>query len=187
MLNRRDLVVVTILAWSLTACSADPEPNAGRTPAGSDSAGGKANAPRAADEATRNMVSGVTGGRQGELLDLKFELKSRPQVGEPLMIDVALIPRVASPTLRATYIATDGLAVRDSDVPAEYQNVQADSVYRQQLTVVPKENGVYYVNAVVTIQTDAGDLSRTFSIPVLVGPPPEEEEVGGRGEKGNEG
>lgn len=175
MMNSRPLLIVTMLVSAPMACGGDSEPNAGQAPAGASSADSEAASARAdVAEATRGMVSAVSGGKQGELLDLKFELKSRPQVGEPLTIDIALIPRVSSEQLRATFIANDGLTVRSSEAPADYQNVQRDSMYRQELIVVPKENGVYFVNAVVMIQTEAGDVSRTFSIPVLVGPPPEE-------------
>ncbi len=175
MMNSSHFLIVTMLASALMACGGDSEPNAGQAPAGASSADIEAAAARAdIAEATRSMVSAVSGGKQGELLDLKFELKSRPQVGEPLTIDIALIPRVSSEQLSATFIANEGLTVRASETPADYRNVQRESMYRQELIVVPKENGVYFLNAVVMIRTEAGDLTRTFSIPVLVGPPPEE-------------
>jgi hypothetical protein len=120
------------------------------------------------------MVRGVSAGKQGELVDLMFELKARPQVGEPLTIEVAMIPRVSSEQMRATFIATDGLTVRPSNAPPEYRNVQADSVFRQDVVVVPKADGVYYLSAVILLHTETGDVSRTFSIPVLVGPPPDD-------------
>ena len=177
MMDCRQLVIVTMLASALFACGGDTEPRSGQSAAGDISAGSNATSAGVdASEATRDMVSGVTAGKQGELVDLKFELKSRPQVGEPLTIDVMVISRIASEQLRATFIANDGLSVSTANAPPEYQNVQANSMFRQQLIVVPKAEGVYYLNAVVMIRTATGDVSRTFSIPVLVGPPPEEPE-----------
>jgi hypothetical protein len=53
--------------------------------------------------------------------------------------------------------------------------VQRGSVYRHQATVIPKDNGVFSLSAIVMVQTEAGDVTRTFSIPVVVGAPPDEE------------
>ncbi len=122
------------------------------------------------------MVSGVAAGRAADaVVDLKFELKARPEVGKPLAIDVALLPRVATDVMNVTYLAPDGLAVQPTAMPSKYEHVQAGSVYRHQATVVPSDNGVYSLSAVVMVQTDTGDVTRTFAIPVVVGAPPDNE------------
>jgi hypothetical protein len=173
MINCRHLAAVTVFAAALVACGGDSEPKAARAPAARSTADGGGDGAAASDP-TRGMVRGVSAGKQGELVDLMFELKARPQVGEPLTIEVAMIPRVSSEQMRATFIATDGLTVRPSNAPPEYRNVQADSVFRQDVVVVPKADGVYYLSAVILLHTETGDVSRTFSIPVLVGPPPDD-------------
>jgi hypothetical protein len=175
MTSRRDLFIVAILAASLTGCGDEPEPATTGAPAPAATA--KAVAPaNGVEEATRGMVSGVAPGRAADAaVDLKFELKARPEVGKPLTIDVALVPNVASDVMNVTYLANEGLAVQTSPLPSKYEHVQPGSVYRHQAIVVPKEDGVYALSAIVMVQTDAGDVTRTFSIPVVVGAPPDEE------------
>ena len=58
--------------------------------------------------------------------------------------------------------------------PSKYEHVQSGSVYRHQAIVVPKEEGVFSLSAIVMVQTDAGDVTRAFSIPVVVGAPPDD-------------
>ncbi len=125
------------------------------------------------DAALKRMVSGVSAGKNDATVDLKFELKARPQVGQPLTIEVALLPKLVAETMRVTYIATDALAVQPVTLPGEFHNVQAGSVYHHEVSVIPRDNGVYYVSAVVLLDSDTGSVARTFAIPVVVGPPPD--------------
>lgn len=169
------LFIASALILALAACGNDTE----STPAGGPvdvpvSGAGTAASDGAAD-ATRDMVAGVTVGKGDGLVNLKFKINARPELGQPLAIDVAFLPNVASDLMRVTFISTEGLSVRSSEVPAEYERVQPGSVYRHQLTVVPRDNGVYFVSAIVSMQTATGEVARTFSIPVVVGAPPESE------------
>jgi hypothetical protein len=174
MSSRRDFFTVAILAASLTGCGEDPEPATAGAPA--PTAATKPAPANDAEEATRGMVSGVAPGRAADaVVDLKFDLKSRPEVGKPLAIDIALLPKVASEVMNVTYLASEGLTVQTSTTPSKYEHVQSGSVYRHQATVVPKEEGVFSLSAIVMVQTAAGDVTRAFSIPVVVGAPPDEE------------
>src|SRR6185295_11313821 len=111
--------------------------------------------------------------KPGAPVDLKFKIGERPEVGKPVPIEIAFVPRVSTDQMRATFIATDGLQVRPSQVPATFEKVQPSSVYRYSLTVVPREEGVYYVSAIVLMDLPSGTEARTFNIPVLVGVPSE--------------
>jgi hypothetical protein len=76
--------------------------------------------------------------------------------------------------MNVTYLATEGLAVETSTLPSRYERVQPGSVYRHQATVVPRADGVFSLSAIVMVQTDQGDVTRTFSIPIVVGAPPDQ-------------
>lgn len=179
MVSGRALLIVSALVFALGACGKDMGSNSGTMPAQAPSPGDDAAATGdGVADATRDMVAGVTTGKAGGLVDLKFKIKSRPELGQPLAIDIAILPKVASELMRANFIASEGLTVRTSPVPADYQQVQPGAIFRHELTVVPRENGVYFVSAIVLVQTDAGDVARTFSIPVVVGAPPESEATG---------
>jgi hypothetical protein len=175
MTSRRDFLIVAILAASLTGCGEDPEPATSGAAAPTAAAKPAARA-NDVEEATRGMVSGVAPGRAADAaVDLKFDLKSRPEVGKPLTIDIALLPKIASEVMNVTYLANEGLTVQTSTLPSKYEHVQSGSVYRHQAIVVPKDEGVFSLSAIVMVQTDSGDVTRTFSIPVVVGAPPDTE------------
>jgi hypothetical protein len=170
------VIVLGALACAVAGCGGDADPGvaAPAMPAQSTQAGAKS-PPGDIDEATRSMVSGVAPGRAADaLVDLKFELKSRPEIGKPVAIDIALLPKVTSDVMDVTYLANEGLTVQTSTLPSRYEHVQPGSVYRHQATVVPQNNGVFSLSAIVMVQTEAGDVTRTFSIPVVVGAPPDE-------------
>jgi hypothetical protein len=162
--------VTCILATVLAGCGRE-------SPTDSSQAGQPAPAVSArsaeGDATLKRMVSGVSASKDESLVDLKFELKARPQVGKPLDIDIALLPKVAADSMQVTYISADALPVQPVKVPADYRNVQAGNIYRHQVSVIPKDIGVYYVSAVVMIDSETGSLTRTFAIPVLVGEPPD--------------
>lgn len=177
MTTGRPIYVVSALLLALTACGNDTESKPAATPVDAPArADGTAAGDTVAD-ATRGMVAGVTAGKAGGLVDLKFKINARPELGQPLAIDIAFLPNVASDLMRATFISTEGLSVRSSEVPADYERVQPGAVYRHQLSVVPRDNGVYFVSAIVSMQTSTGDVTRTFSIPVVVGAPAESEDA----------
>lgn len=173
------LLTLGALVCALGACGDEkpakaPAPATATTPAAS-----KASPGDSVEDLTRDMVAGVAAGKSGGLVDLKFRLKSRPEIGQPLTIEIALLPNVPAELMRATFTATEGLSVRTSEVPAEYQRVQPGSLYRHELTAVPREQGVYFVSATVMVQSSEGeDVYRNFTIPVVVGTPPETEAPG---------
>jgi len=156
----------------LAACSNEESAPSAATPSGEST---RAKAPElnaAAKDATKHMVTGVTNtAKPGAPVDLRFEIKERPAAGVPLQVEIAFLPQVGSPSLRATFIATDGLAVRPSPVPASYKDVTTGGIYRHTLTVVPREDGAYYVSAIVLMDLDNGPEARTFNLPIVVGAP----------------
>jgi hypothetical protein len=159
-------VLGLVLAMTLFGCGREPASDNAQVAATPATA---AKSP-ASDAALKGMVSGVSAGKD-ESIELKFELKDRPQLGQPLTISIALLPKVSANTMRVTYISTDALAVQPGAAPAEYRDIQSGSVYRHELSVVPRDNGVYYVSAVVLLDTDSASIARTFAIPVVVGAP----------------
>ncbi|HSD74267.1 MAG TPA: hypothetical protein VLB75_05815 [Steroidobacteraceae bacterium] len=175
MTRAREFLIIAMLAALGTACGNGSGPVAPGPPTGAPA--GTAAAPsREAEDATRGMVGGVAAGRAADaIVDLKFELKSRPEVGKPLTVDIALLPKVATDVMNITYLATEGLTVQPTTMPSKYERVQPGSVYRHQATVIPKDNGVFSLSAIVMVQMDTGDVTRTFSIPIVIGAPPDDE------------
>jgi hypothetical protein len=115
------------------------------------------------------MTDGTpNGGKPGAPVQLKYELQGTPAAGVQLPIAIAIVPQAATPSLRVSFIATDGLALSD-DEAAEYSGAVPDGVYRHTLTVTPRADGEYYVGVIVVMSMPNGPEARTFNIPVLVG------------------
>jgi hypothetical protein len=127
-----------------------------------------------AAEQTSGMTSGdaivakTSAGKPAAPVDLKYELRGEPAKGKALPIDIALLPHAPAGFVRVTFIATEGLAIAQ-DQPAEFLSTQADLVYRHTLTVTPRDDGEYYLSAIVLMNLENGPEARSFTIPVPVG------------------
>jgi hypothetical protein len=133
-------------------------------------------APRKAqpgDVVSPNMVSAVGGARTGPAaVQLKFELRERPDVAQPLDIDVVILP--ASANLDRLYgkVETgDGLELTEGAQIAPTERPVEGIPIRHSIKVLPKKDGIFTVNAVVSADAAGQSWSQTFSIPVIVGAP----------------
>jgi len=122
-----------------------------------------------AAQETKGMADGTpNGGKPGAPVQLKYEVQGTPAAGVALPIEIAVMPTAAAPSMRVSFIATDGLLL-SSETGLEYSAAVADGVYRHTLTVTPRENGEYYLGVIVVMSMANGPEARTFNIPVLVG------------------
>jgi hypothetical protein len=123
----------------------------------------------AAEQETMGMSDGMpNGGKPGAPVQLKYEVQGTPAAGVALPIEIAVMPRAATPSIRVSFIATDGLVLGPGTSP-EFSAAVADSVHRHTLTVTPREDGEYYLGVIVVMSMPNGPEARTFNIPVLVG------------------
>jgi hypothetical protein len=123
------------------------------------------------DVVSPNMVTAAGGARTGPAtVQLKFELRERPDVAQPLDIDVVILP--ASATLDRLYgrVETgDGLELADGAQIAPTERPAEGIPIRHSIKVLPKRDGIFTVNAVVSMDAAGQSWSQTFSIPVIVG------------------
>ena len=119
--------------------------------------------------ALANMVSAVSSGKSTDNLQLKFELHSRPAVGQPVEIDLALIPGQDLDRIYATFQGSDGLEVTAGGKTDEVNRPPVGVPITYTITVVPRREGVFSVSAVVLADSSSESVTRTFSIPVIAG------------------
>lgn len=119
--------------------------------------------------ALANMVSAVGTGKPYGDIQLKFDLRARPVVGEPVDIDLALIPIHDLDRVSATFQAADGLEVTKGGRSPEFSRPPAGVPISHTLTVVPQRDGVFYVSAVVLADSASETVTRNFSIPLIAG------------------
>jgi hypothetical protein len=126
-------------------------------------------APDATQLALANMVSAVRSGKTFGDIELKFDLRDRPVVGESVDIDLALIPGTELDRVYAVFQAGDGLELTKGGKTPEIAHPAVGVPISHSLTVVPQRDGVFYVSAVVLADSPTDSVTRSFSIPVIAG------------------
>jgi hypothetical protein len=117
-----------------------------------------------------DMVAAVSAGRAGPPVEVKFDLRDLPQAGQPLDVDIAVVPD--SPSISRIYAKFQGgddFSLVDGGELAQVDKPAAGSVIRHVVRVVPKRDGIFALSATVSVDLADDSLTRTFSIPVIVG------------------
>ena len=116
------------------------------------------------------MVAAVSVGKGGPPVGLKFELRSSPQAGQLVDLDLAVIPDAAAiERIDGRFDGGDNLSlVEGGDLGAVEKPAQG-SVIRHVVRLLPKQDGIFTVTAAVTVTLANDSITRTFTIPVVVG------------------
>lgn len=124
---------------------------------------------KAADP-TADMGAAVATMKGPAGVNVKFQLGGRPQPGQPLAVDFALIPDANVAALSAKFDGDDGLKLLNGDQLASIEKPAPGVPIRHSVTVVPSNEGIYTVTVSLMV-TDAGDDPRlhTFAVPIISG------------------
>lgn len=116
------------------------------------------------------MVAAVSASKAGPPVEMKFSLPGRPEVGQALDLQVAVIPRDPVPdTLAVSFRTADGIDIVDGSEIDRVDKLVDGTPLRHVVKIVPKRDGIFAVTAVVSFTQANQDLTRTFSIPVITG------------------
>ena len=160
------VALALIFGGSLTACGSDPEPEGKAvTP---PSAPKPKPAVAAGADPTAKMARAVGNGKPGSAVDIKFDFKARPEAGTPVEVEVVLIPSAGVDAMDATFSGMDGITLAGT-LSASFTEVKSGQPYSHTISVLPSQNGVFYVTVTVNTQIGGATLGRTFSIPFVVG------------------
>ncbi len=127
--------------------------------------------PQPGEVVSPNMVSAVSSARTGAAsVQVKFELRERPDVAQPLDIDLVILPGSATvDRLYGRVEAADGLQLTEGAQIAPSDRPGDGIPIRHSIKVLPTRDGIFTVNAVVSVDSAGQSWSQTFSIPVIVG------------------
>jgi hypothetical protein len=143
---------------------------------GKQPGGGSATAARAAAKPAKargdGMVAAVSAtGKPGAPVDLKFDITTKPVLGQPLAVDVVVVPRSADITqLRVVFQSNEAVEVQSGSEAVE-EKPQEGVAISHTVTVVPRREGVFYLGSVALVEGAAGSVARSFAIPIIVGDP----------------
>ena len=122
----------------------------------------------------RNMVSAATQTKPGSApipLQVKFALRARPDVAQPLDIDLQLVPTASNlDRIFGKVEGDEGLELVGSDELAEATKPVENTPIDRSIKVLPKHNGIYLVTAIVSVDMGGQISTQTFQIPVIAGP-----------------
>jgi hypothetical protein len=131
-----------------------------------------------ASRPTTDMVAAVPTGKSGPPIDLKYELRELPEVGQPLDVDIAILPDgPAIAGVSGKFQSGEGLELVDGgDIP-QVDKPAAGAVIRHVVRVLPQKDGIFTLSATVSVDVGNDSLTRVFAIPVMVGDPTAQAEV----------
>jgi hypothetical protein len=121
-----------------------------------------------AEELTAGMVEAATQGKSQLPVKLKFGLKQRPLLGQPLDIDIAVMPQIDAAGADIQVTGGDGLSVAPESTQTGLGAVETGRVYRQIVKVTPAVDGVLLLGLSITLKHDETTEARAFSIPLIV-------------------
>ena len=159
-MNRR-AICLAIVGLALTACGSEPEPDVAATPAQA------AAKPAPADPMAR-MAQAVGSGKPGAAVGIRYDFASKPADGTPTELQLAFIPNAGVDSLEVVVNGMDGVTL-SGPLTASFPEVEAAKPYLHTVTVLPDRAGVFYLSVVATTQIGNQNLSRTFSVPFVVG------------------
>lgn len=160
------VAMALVVGLGLTACGSDPEP--GAQAVAPPAAPKPKPAVAAAADPTAKMARAVGNGKPGSAVDIRFDFKARPEAGKPVEVEVVLIPSAGVDAMEATFGGMDGITLAGT-LAASFTEVKPGQPYSHTISVLPSQNGVFYVTVTVNTQIGGATLGRTFSIPFVVG------------------
>jgi hypothetical protein len=153
--------VLSLLACACGSHSSSPA-------AGQSGSGSTHRASAGATAADRDMVAAVSQAGSAPPIGLKFRLETRPVVGAPAELVLALIPTpgVDISHIHGSILPAEGLQLQsprtfDIDAP------QSGASLEQDVTVVPQRDGVLSFSASLEVDYDDTSIVRTFVIPLI--------------------
>jgi hypothetical protein len=117
-----------------------------------------------------DMVAAVSVGKGGPPVGLKFELRSTPEAGQAVDIDLAVLPDApAIERIDGRFDGGESLTLVEGGDLGSVEKPTQGTVIRHVVRVLPKQDGIFTVTAAVTVTLANDSITRTFTIPVVVG------------------
>jgi hypothetical protein len=129
-------------------------------------------AARKAAKGADTMVSAVTLNKTPSAVpvEVKFELRDRPQVAQPVSVDLIILPMSASvDRVSGKVEADDGLELLDgAQIPSTDHPAEGVAI-RHSIKVQAERDGIFTFSAVLVVDSGGQSVTETFSMPVIAG------------------
>jgi hypothetical protein len=125
------------------------------------------------EELTAGMVEAVGVGKSSVPVTLKFDLPTRPQIGQPLEIILGVLPQEPAAAASLKVSGSEGLRPAPGNELVDVGAVDPAEAYRVTVSVMPTAEGVQFLAVDVVLKHDDVTDTRSFSIPIIVQGPAE--------------
>lgn len=124
-----------------------------------------------ADSLSANLVGAVTTGKNGAgMLQVKFELAGRPDVGDPVDVDLVIVPQADNiDRISGTIQADDGLEVVSGGTFSTTEKLVYGTPVHLPLKVRAKRDGIFALSASLSIESAGQTLAPVYSMPLIAG------------------
>lgn len=122
------------------------------------------------------MAHAVGSGKPGAAVEIRYDFGAKPAVGTPTELQIVFIPHAGVDSMDISVSGMEGVTLSGGS-SASFAQVEPQKQYTHTLSVLPDRGGVYYLSVVVTTQIGNSNLSRTFSIPFVVGNVPAQQKA----------
>lgn len=163
----RVAIWISIAAIAPAACGSRPDP-AAQAPQGAKVA--------APEDPLGRFARAVGSGKPGAAVEIRYDFSGKPAVGSPVEVQIAFIPHAGVDAMEIVINGMEGVTLTGAQ-SASFTEVEPQKPYVHTLTVQPDRSGVFYLSVVVTTQIGNQSLSRTFSVPFVVGNVPAQQKA----------
>jgi hypothetical protein len=170
---RMGMVAVALLAGVLAAgCGSKEDEQAASTAAATPAPAVPAPAPVSPEQAARDarMATAVADGKTSAPVDLRYDVLSKPAVGEMFEVELELRPRISADTLDVEIGDSPGLEIA-GERTARILTVDAGQGYPFKVQVRGATAGIFYISVIAKVSTKVQTETRAFTIPVVIGTP----------------
>ena len=124
-----------------------------------------------ADSLSPYLVGAVTTAKNGAgLLQVKFELSAHPEVGDPVDVDLVIVPQADNiDRITGTIQADDGLQVVSGDAISTTEKLIFGTPIHHALKVRAKRDGIFTLSAALSIESGGQTLAPVYSMPLIAG------------------
>jgi hypothetical protein len=162
----RNLVLLGMAAVALWGCGSRESTNS----ASPTAATGTAKKPSPAQTTMRTMVRAFAANKNVTVpVQVRFQLQQRPAVGQPVDVNLVILPSSTVDRISGEVQADDGLEVVDgAQIPAADRPAEGVPIAHS-IKVVPKRDGIFTFSAVLNVDSGGQTATQTFSMPIIAG------------------
>jgi hypothetical protein len=125
------------------------------------------------DTLARSLVGAATSVKPGSSpipVQVKFALLGRPDVAQPVDIDLAIVPTASNlDRISGKVEGEEGLELVGSGELEPADKPVENTPIERTIKVLPKKDGIYLLTAVVSVDMGGQISTQSYSIPVIAG------------------